>query len=117
MVKNLWKNITLVCGCNHCMETEMKLVQGPSSLFYACPRYYPENREKGEKACANRINLIDYEKMVDHFSEEFENSIMEGCNVDLTNSEWVYKKQIVFRVLGHKNGQLKVSMYNKKAIK
>lgn len=116
MVKNMWKQIVLVCGC-HEEEVIMNIIQGPSSLFYACPKYYPENRENGERACANRINLVDYEKMVDYLSDKIEESLLEGNKEDLTNLNWVYKGVIEFKVLEHKNGMIKVRMKNKKALK
>lgn len=116
MLQNLWKNIVPVCCCNH-EETPMQLIQGPSSLFYACPRYYPDNRAAGEKACPNRINLVDYQKMAEHFSQEIEEGMMNGQKEDLTNEIWNLKKQVDFKVLEHKKGLLKVSIYNKKAFR
>lgn len=72
MIKNLWKHITLTCGNGHTEEVVMDLKQGPLSLFYACPKYYPENRKEKERACANRLNLVDFEKMLDHMTEKIE---------------------------------------------
>lgn len=117
MIKNFWKKIILVCGNCHDEEIIMQLIQGPSSLFYACPKYYPENRKQGELACPNRINLIDYEKMVDYFSTRLEESLLSGCKENLTNVTWEYKKTIVFKVIKHTDEELKISMYNKKAFR
>lgn len=116
MVKNLWKQIVLVCG--NCEEHPvLQLIDGPSSPFYACPRYYPENREPNTKACPNRINLVDYEKMVDYFSDRIEESICNGSKENLKNVRWVYKNTIEFVVLEHTENVLRISMRNKKAFK
>lgn len=116
MVQNLWKKIILVCGC-HKEEVVMQLIDGPSSLFYACPKYYPENRMQGERACANRINLVDYEKMVDFLSEKIEDALLNGAKENLTHTSWVYKKTIEFEVIEHTEDYIKVKMKNKKALK
>ncbi len=115
MIKNFWKKIILVCGC-HEEEIPMQIIDGPSSLFYACPKYYPQNREHGEKACANRINLIDYEKMVDYLSERYEETLLSGGKENLKNVSWTYKS-ISFKVIEHTEEYIKVKMVNKKALK
>ncbi len=117
MIKNLWKKIVLVCGNCHNEKIVMQLIQGPSSLFYACPKYHQQNRTKGELACPNRINLMDYEKMIDYFSARMEEALIMGYKENLTNVTWQYKKTITFKVLSHTEEELKISMYNKKAFK
>ena len=73
MIKNIWKNVDVVCG-NHKDNHKIRLVptQGKDSMFYACPKYRQENRESDERACPNRITLKDYEAMINHISELIE---------------------------------------------
>ena len=47
MVKNLWKQIEVVCGNHEKDYPVMGLKQGHRSLFYSCPKYYPEARQPG----------------------------------------------------------------------
>ena len=75
-ITGIWKDITIVCGC-HEQPVKMIIQEGPSSLFYSCPRYYPENRNENESACANRINLIDYEEMVNYCFSNLLNYVKE----------------------------------------
>lgn len=117
MIKNFWKKIVLICGNHPDEEILMNLIEGPSSLFYACPKYYPENRTPNERACANRINLVDFEKMVDHLSELYEENFLEGNLINLTGHRWVYKKVIEYEVIEHTQDQIKVKMKNKKALR
>ena len=47
MIRGFWNSVQVICG-NHCNEQiEMTVQEGPSSLFYACPKYHPENRTEG----------------------------------------------------------------------
>ena len=118
MIQNLWQNIVLYCG-NHEKENElvkMTIQNGPSSLFYACPKYYPDNREVGEKACPNRINFVDFEKFVNHLSDIIEDANKNFETVGLTGHKWTYKT-ITFEVFSYKEDKIKVKMINKKALK
>ena len=117
MIKNFWKKIILVCGNHSDEEITMDIINGPMSLFYACPKYYPENRKPGERACANRINLVDFEKMVEHLSELYEENFVEGNLINLTGYRWVYKKVIQYEVIEHNQDHIKVKMLNKKALR
>ena len=45
MITGLWKNVRLVCGNPaHSTNEIMFLKQTPEDVFYACPKYDPENR-------------------------------------------------------------------------
>ncbi len=116
MLKNFWKQIVVVCGNHQGEEILMDLKQGPSSLFYSCPKYYPENREDGEKACVNRINLVDFEKIVDILSEEVEKGLLNGQIVNLQNFTFKVKASEI-TVLEHTKGSIKIKILNKKALK
>ena len=117
MVKGLWKTITLVCGC-HDEETVMGINNGPHSLFYSCPKYYPENRSKDERACANRINLVDYERMLNHISLEISKRIHNNETTDMTNYKWEDKKSyITYEVISHTADEIKIKMRSRKALR
>lgn len=118
MIKNLWQNTKICCG-NHPHEenvVEMNIQDGPSSPFYACPKYYPENRNEMERACANRINFVDFEKFIDHISEFIEEANRNKETPALVGHIWKYKT-ITFEVIEYKYGNIKVKMLNRKALK
>jgi hypothetical protein len=84
---------------------------------YACPKYRPENRTENERACNNRLNLIDYEKMLAHISELLYSAEMQGSVLNLKNYKWKDKKGTEFKVLEYENGKLVISVLNVRAIK
>ena len=110
-----WKRIRVVCGC-HEEPIDMSVNErGEHSTFYSCPKYYPENRKPGEKACANRISLPDYENMVTKLSEMIAEAEMGGGKICLTNYAWE-RKYTQFKVLSHERKEIVVSIVNKKAL-
>lgn len=111
-----WKNVTPICGCHGDERVEMTIQQGPHSLFYACPKYRPENRKPGEKACNNRINLIDYQKMLERLMSEIAEADATMGTVDLTNCRWK-NHGTEFRVLEHDGAKVTVEIKNLRAMK
>lgn len=111
-----WKMIKPVCGCHGDEQVEMTIQTGPHSLFYSCPKYYPQNRKDGERACANRINLIEYQKMVEKLTGEIAEAEVNGGSVNLKNMKWK-EKGIEYHVIDHKKDMLTVSIVNKKALR
>lgn len=115
MYLNSWGKVTLICG-NHGDDHshEMGLKQGPHSLFYSCPEYksiYGDNHEG--RSCNNRLNLVDYEAMLNHLNEMADgNGIEEVCLEGYRFTQ----KGVSYQVLEHKGGRFKVKMLNKKAI-
>lgn len=117
-MNNGWNRIIPVCG-NHSEEECIEMTvneKGQFSLFYSCPKYYPENREVGEKACNNRINLIDYEIMVNTLMEKIAKAKLEGNVLDLTNFKWS-RKGTDFRVIKHENDKIWVEIKNLRSMK
>ena len=90
MLKNLWKDTEFYCSYRH-EPKKMTIIQGPSSLFYACPKYYPENRSKDEPACPMRLNLIDAQAILEEFSKMIENDEELGIECNYANKEFTYK--------------------------
>ncbi len=114
MIKNLWKDIELVCG-NHSepnIKLEPKIAE---SLFYSCPKYYDFNRNPGERICANRISGIDYERMVSHISSKLEEAALNYEHVWLQGYTFTIK-QIDFKVIEHTDNKIIVSVINRKAL-
>ena len=117
MIKGLWKTVNLVCGC-HEEEIVMNINNGPHSLFYSCPKYYPENRTKEERVCPNRLNLVDYERMLNRISDEMLKRTENNETTDLTNFKWKdSKSHASFEVLKHDDKEITVKVYNPKAFK
>ena len=116
-IDNSWKNIIPICGNHKDGERiEMVITQGPHSMFYSCPKYRPENRDANERACNNRINLIEYQAMVDHLNNLIAESACSGGSVDLTNHTWE-KKGTRFTVLEHSGEKIVVKILNLRAMR
>lgn len=115
-IDGAWQNIIPICGNHNGEMVQMTINQGPHSMFYSCPKYYPENRTSGERACNNRINLIDYQAMVDHLMDKIAAEEHANNSIDLTNYSWK-KKGTIFRVLKQEGRILYVEIKNVKAMK
>lgn len=116
MIKDSWKNITLVCG-NHGDDYshEMYLKQGPESLFYACPEYKSiyGKYNLDDRSCNNRLTLVDFERMLEQlnkvaYSNLIEQTPMEGYSFKLNG--------VSYKVIKHEKGKFTVAMLNKRAI-
>lgn len=117
MIQNFWNEVEIYCSHRHEKPIKMEIQNGPHSLFYACPKYHPDNRSEDERACSNRINLVDYEAMLNHFQRILTEAIMNNRQEDLTNHTWTYKG-IEFKVFEYKKDEIiKIEMLNKKAIR
>lgn len=114
-IEGAWKNIVPVCGNHQDRQVEMAIVQGPHSMFYACPEYYPQNRKAG-CACNNRLNLVDYEKMVSHVSGIIAEEAMRGNEIDLTNYSWS-RKGTDYTVIKHSGDGIRIAILNRSAMK
>ncbi len=116
MIKNLWKMTTFYCSYRHKEPVKMEIIQGPSSPFYACPKYYPQNREEGEPACPMRMNFVDAEGVLNKLSEIIDNDENNDIYKDYTNYEFDYKT-IHIKVLKYKEGQIDLDIFNRKAMR
>ena len=114
MIKNIWNEIEVFCGNGHNELIKMEIQQGPHSLFYACPKYHPENRGENERACNNRINLVDYEKMIDHISDILIDAELDGRVEYLTGHSWS-ANGIDFKVVDHSD-KIRILMLSKKSL-
>lgn len=117
MITGSWNKTTLICG-NHPDGDEHKMIiqQGPHSLFYACPKHNFDKLEKGETPCYNRINLVDYEKMLNHIADILVDAEINGEEICLTNYTW-HSKGKEFKVLKHDKDGLVIKFIDKIAAK
>lgn len=114
MIKNLWKNVKIYCG-RHEELVELVPNEKGSTLFYSCPKYYSMNREPNEKACANRISMMDYQMIVEHLGDVISMAEQNQEMINLTGHRWK-KKNIRCEVVDHENGEYKVKVINTKSL-
>lgn len=112
-----WKQTKLYCMHNHEIPIEMIIQQGPSSLFYACPKYNLDLLEDGERRCNNRLSTVDFTKMLDHFNDLIVTAELNDIQLDLTNTIWKDRKGTVYKVLKHTPECLEIGMVNERAIR
>jgi DNA-binding phage protein len=94
----------------------MVIKQGPSSLFYACPKYDMENLVDDERQCNNRLNLLDHDKMLAHIDKIRYDTELSGEIAQIAHHTWKTSKGIEYKVLSHKGDSLVVGVINKMAI-
>lgn len=115
MITGTWDDITLVCCHRHAEPVPMVIQEG-KTLFYACPKYHPENREPGEPACNNRLSIQDYMKMQEHLHAKIIEAELSDEKLNLTNYEWHDRKGVYYKILSQDNNKLIIQVYNKRAI-
>lgn len=117
MLQNIWNKTKIVCACHGEEYPEMSIRPGVGnkSMFYACPKYYPENREKGEVACVNHINDVEMEKILKKISSEASEQMQFGQSPFLMNYSFKIK-DIEVKVVSQTDDELKVAVKNRKAL-
>lgn len=114
MVTDSWKNVTLICD-NHKgdLSHDMELHQGREgmSVFYSCPCF--SKPEANGRKCNNRLNIVDYEGMLEKMMNEFISD--DGGETNLEGFKWS-KKGVDFKVISHKDNKFGVAVKNRKAI-
>jgi len=118
MIKNLCDMIEIYCGHGHEEPVAMYMKSGSDSgkdSFYACPKYYPENRTPEERACNNNLTITDYIKMVNYLDKTLTQAELNDEKLNLTNSRFKIG-QVEYKVLEHTYTKLKIAVVNKRAI-
>lgn len=118
MIKNLCDMIEIYCGHGHSDLIPMYMRDGSDfgkDSFYACPKYYPENRTSEERACNNNLTITDYIKMVDHIDKTLTEAELDCTRLNLTNYKFKIG-QVEYRIFEHSPKKIKVLVLNKKAI-
>lgn len=114
LITNSWGDVTIVCGNRHAEPIPMVIQQGPSSLFYACPKY--KDHAEDERACNNRLSLTDYTTMLQHLHKVIVEAELNDERVNLTNHTWKDKKGTIYKVLKHEGDKLVIQVENKRAM-
>ena len=114
MITGSWDDVELVCRNRHSKPVKMIIQAGPSSLFYACPKY--KEHDDDERACNNRLSLNDYSKMLQHLHNLIVDAELSDEKVNLTNHTWKDKKGTKFKVLEHAGNKFVIEVANKRAI-
>ena len=116
MIKNLWNITEVVCGCHGDVNPSMTLKTGHRSMFYSCPKYYPEGREPGELACVNHLSTDDFQKILDKISSEIENSLVFGQSMSLLGLKFTVKT-IDVKIISYSDEKIVIQIKNKNAIR
>lgn len=131
MVSNLWSHIHLVCGCHNLQggyvlmephaaaasNTAASLYGNASmNMFYSCPKYYPDNREKGEPECRNHVSMKEFEGVLDYITDHLMPAILSGTDMDLTGLKWTSKQGVNYEVIKYEKGDYYVKCVNNKAL-
>ncbi|NLT14039.1 MAG: hypothetical protein GXY05_06820, partial [Clostridiales bacterium] len=95
---------------------DMVIQNGPTSMFYACPKYRPENREADERGCNNRLSMEDFTKMLEHIHGIIVEAEMNDERIQLTNYTWKNTKGTVFKVIATNGKKMTISVLNKRAM-
>lgn len=112
-----WKTTKLFCIHNHDTPIEMIIKVGPSSPFYACPKYDLEDLEDGERRCNNRLSTAEYMSALDHFYDMVVQAELNDEKLDLTNMTWKNRNGTTFKVLKHTSECLELGVINQRAIR
>lgn len=118
MIKNLADMLEIYCINNHQEPVPMYMRDGSDfgkDSFYACPKYYPENRTSDERACNNNLTITDYIKMINNIDKVLTKAELNDEKVNLKN--YTFKiGQVQYTVLDHSERKIKIGILNKKAI-
>ncbi len=115
-VINGWKNIRFVCCKNHKEPQQMQEMAKANSIFYACPKYFPENRDKDEPACINAIFINDAEKAVKEINDRLGAAAMKEQELNMANVKFTIDN-VDYTVLKDDNGKMDVAVYNRKMVR
>ena len=116
MITGMWERIKFVCG-NHPGNDDIKstIQDRGDSPFYSCPKYYPENREEGERPCYNRASTKSIEKFINYISEIIMEAELNDEDVNLKNRVFSIGG-IEYKVLDQAGFNMKVSFVNRRAL-
>lgn len=119
MIKNLWSRITFCCINGHEHPIPFR-VQAGKTNFYACEKYFQENRTPEERACANRLNLDDAQGIVLKLSDLIEENDNIECRTDLTNYSFTYvgpRASILVKIVKYSEKEIILGILNETALR
>jgi len=118
MIKNLCDLIEVHCDNGHQEPIPFYMKDGSDmnkDSFYACPKYYPENRTYDERACNNNLTITDYLKMVSHIDKVITEAELNDQKLNLTNMKFKIG-MVQYQIMEHTVKKIKVAVLNKRAI-
>ena len=119
MLTSIYSRVRLVCG-NH-PSSDVYLVPHEGNMgqdmFYACPKYYAENRSVGESQCMNRISLTDLDKIIMHISDVIEQAEENGSSIRIEGMCWKTGRGIECRVLRETKDHIDVAVINRRVLR
>lgn len=118
MIKNLCDLIEVYCNNGHAEPIAFYMKDGSDmnkDSFYACPKYYPQNRTEHERACNNNLTITDYIKMVDYIDKKITDAELNDEKINLTNFQFKIG-MVQYRVMEHSERKIKMAVINKRAI-
>ena len=117
MITGMWKNMRLICGNPAHSSTETMFIrQTAEDVFYACPKYSPENRTMGEKPCMNRISIHEAEKMLEKLSDKIQEE-EENLGSFFAANYRFETRTARYRVLKQTPDELIIQVLNKRALR
>ena len=114
MVLNLWNITEFVCTYRHA-EEKMQVLESKMSVFYACPKYFPENRASDEPSCNNAIFLTDAQKAIMHISNKIEEMELRDITPNLTHYKFTIDN-VDYKILEYSPDKIKIDVLNRKVI-
>lgn len=118
MIKNLCDLIDVYCDNGHKEPIHFYMKDGTDmnkDSFFACPKYYPNNRNSDERACNNNLTITDYLKMVDYIDKTITEAELNDEKTNLTNLQFKIG-MVQYRVKSHTDRKIKIAVLNKRAI-
>ena len=117
IIKGLWQTASLICGNHPGSEDEvrMDLKQGPTSLFYACPKYDLDKRDITEKPCFNRISLKEFEAILEDVFELLTTADQNNTVLNLVHHTWS-RRGVEYKILSHTNEEIRIQVLNRRAL-
>lgn len=104
---------------NHDKPIEMIIQQGVSQ-FYACPKYFPEERKENEKMCVNRMTIIDAGGIIQKFASICDSVDPFEESVNYYNYSFIYKgtrSKIKVRIIKYTDDEIRFGIQNLTALK
>lgn len=115
-ILNSWENIHFICTHRHKKPQPMKIMESARAVFYACPKYFPDNREEGEPSCCNAIYLNDAEKAVAAINDRLGKAAVNDEEVNLANYRFSIDN-VDYHIIKDEDGQIEVEVLNRKVVR
>lgn len=95
-------------------------IQVGTSQFYACPKYFKENRDADERMCVNRMTLIDAGGIIDALCKKMDAIDPITEQMDFSNYIFSYRgsrSKIKVKVIKFTAKEVHLGILNETALK